>query len=720
MKPMNNNQIFLGSNDPETDPEWMLQSEQITGAALIRALVHDYYPRIYQLAAFYLGEHNAPQNSMQAAPQDTTQQGNTEAARQISEQALLQVVMNRHRYWGEPELPAWILGIALRTFQKAANAQQTTHSNSTPPYFQPASKNGITQIDPEMERSIDALDKKQALLLLLRYGYKLDIPGIAHVLRANQRSVLAELQTIRKSVRDELAKNEQGLASISPNIMHRYIHRQLHADIDGCANPEEKETILEHLKECPACQAYAAGLDRFEKRLAGFLSTIWPDPVFVENEESFILAETTRRLENGGIRRKISITEKESAVIGLVILMVVAVGWGIKVMAPNPDRPASVNSVPKRTVIEYSSATPTPSVSDPGALPTNDPGSERAFFNSNAIAPPKTFIDLKQTVQITDPVTDTYDVRQSGFDTMEVLERYWGSVSTSSDQYLLKTQGVSMTPFEIVRYINSDTNLKAVSRVGGDIETIKHFLTAGFPIIIERGFDGVTQNGESNWTGQFDVVNGYDDAQQSLTMLSSYQVPVVYTDIFYGSFVQQWRAFNYEYLVIYKPTQEEMVNQILGSQVDTVKNYRQASEKASMDAYNSIYVRDQFFSWFNLGTSLTYSRNYKDAVTAFDQAFILYKRIPKSELPWRIFWYQTDFYQAYYGIGRYQDVIDLATMIINGPGSSQTEDSYYWRALAEEALGRKASALLDLKALLKINPSFKPVIMRLDSLISGS
>jgi tetratricopeptide (TPR) repeat protein len=130
-------------------------------------------------------------------------------------------------------------------------------------------------------------------------------------------------------------------------------------------------------------------------------------------------------------------------------------------------------------------------------------------------------------------------------------------------------------------------------------------------------------------------------------------------------------------------------------------------------------VRDQFFSWFNLGTSLTYLRNYKDAVITFDQAFILYKKIPNSELPWRIFWYQTDFYQAYYAIGRYQDVIDLATMIINGPGSAQTEDSYYWRALAEEALGNKTSAILDLQASLEINPGFAAGIAQLEQLTRG-
>jgi tetratricopeptide (TPR) repeat protein len=172
--------------------------------------------------------------------------------------------------------------------------------------------------------------------------------------------------------------------------------------------------------------------------------------------------------------------------------------------------------------------------------------------------------------------------------------------------------------------------------------------------------------------------------------------------------------------VIYKPVQEEMVNQILGYQANTDENYRQAAQKASVDAYNSIYIRDEFFAWFNRGINLTYLHKYPEAATTFDQAFSLYKKIPESELPWRMFWYQSDFYQAYYGVDRYQDVIDLATMIISGPGNPETEISYYWRALAEEKLGQKVNAMQDLETSLRINPKFDLGITRLAQLKSGS
>ncbi len=108
---MNNNPIILGSIDPETDLEWMLQSEQVTDSTLIRVLVHDYYPGIYRLAAFLIGDKEA----WQGATPDQLRK----AAQEVTEQALIKVVMNRHRYWGDPELPAWILGLAIRFIRKA-------------------------------------------------------------------------------------------------------------------------------------------------------------------------------------------------------------------------------------------------------------------------------------------------------------------------------------------------------------------------------------------------------------------------------------------------------------------------------------------------------------------------------------------------------------------------------------------------------------------------
>jgi DNA-directed RNA polymerase specialized sigma24 family protein len=694
---MNNNNIILKSVDPETDLEWMLQSEQVSDDTLIRVLVHDYYTSIYRLAEFLLREEHVFGTASSTELHT--------AVREIAEQALMKVVMERHRYWGEPELAAWILGITIKSIRSAGNTLQASQSSYPVfPIEQAERKN--KPVDPELEKAVAALDKRSRLLLLLRYGYKLSLSGVTHVLRANQKTILTDLQAARETIQQSLDSNIPPSVKIAPQVIHRSIHRRLHMDIDGCLTPEEGVSIKLHLEDCPACQSYAANLDRFEKRLAAFLQTYWPEPELGGKEESDVVRDNILRLENGGFRRKVSIRAKETSIIGLVILVVVAVGWAIKIMAPNADSSTPVANTVKANMIQSYAAQAKPSIPETGALPTEDPGNLLPWYNSNANLPRKRFIDLNRTVMITDPVTDTIDIRQSAFNSLEVMMRYWESVGTESDKLSYHGQGVVMTPFEIVRFINSNTNLKAASRVGGDLSVLKQFLAAGFPVIVERGFDGGAVSGVSNWVGKFDVVNGYDDTQQNLTILSSYQVPGVYADLYYGSFIQQWRAFNYEYVVIYKPGQEEMVNQILGPQADTVENYHQAAEKASIDAYNSIYIRDQFFAWFNRGANLTYLRDYKDAVTTFDQAFVLYKKIPQAELPWRIFWYQTDFYQAYYGMGRYQDVIDLATMILTGPGVPQSEDSYYWRSLAEEAIRRKSSSILEPYVSLQINSDY--------------
>lgn len=79
-------------------------------------------------------------------------------------------------------------------------------------------------------------------------------------------------------------------------------------------------------------------------------------------------------------------------------------------------------------------------------------------------------------------------------------------------------------------------------------------------------------------------------------------------------------------------------------------------------------------------------------------------------------WYQTGPYWAYYYSGRYQDVIDLATTTLDAMSEPVLEESYYWRALAREALGDTKGAIKDLRSALKFHPSFEPSLTRLQQM----
>ena len=120
---------------------------------------------------------------------------------------------------------------------------------------------------------------------------------------------------------------------------------------------------------------------------------------------------------------------------------------------------------------------------------------------------------------------------------------------------------------------------------------------------------------------------------------------------------------------------------------------------------------DQFFAWFNKGSSHVRLQQYADAAIAYDQAFQLYADLgdDDTQRPYRIMWYQTWPYWAYYYSGRYQDVIDLADTTLNDTISKPVlEESFYWRALAREALGDVQGAINDFRESVRLNPNFGP------------
>jgi tetratricopeptide (TPR) repeat protein len=156
--------------------------------------------------------------------------------------------------------------------------------------------------------------------------------------------------------------------------------------------------------------------------------------------------------------------------------------------------------------------------------------------------------------------------------------------------------------------------------------------------------------------------------------------------------------------VIYPPEREQEVFSILGPHVDETYNYQHAAQKAIEETYE-LEGRELFFAWFNYGTSLTNLGDYYGAAKAYDQAYEIYADLyPK---PWRITWYQTGPYFAYYYTGRYQDVIDLADITISYVSNQPAiEESWVWRGRARVALGDIDGAIEDFREALKWHPGW--------------
>ncbi len=271
----------------------------------------------------------------------------------------------------------------------------------------------------------------------------------------------------------------------------------------------------------------------------------------------------------------------------------------------------------------------------------------------------------------------------------------------------------NVMPYELADYVNQNTNLKAEVRMGGDLQMIKSFVAAGIPIIVEKGFEG---ENFSDWMGHYELITGYSDADKSFLVYDSYVGPETDFPISYDEVQENWLAFNYVYLIVFPPEREAQVMQILGPQADPTANFQYAAQKASDDIYRTT-GRDLFFAWYNRGTSLTKLQDFTGAAQAYDQAFTIYPTISEKDRPWRMLWYQTGPYFAYYYSGRYQDVVDLATTTIATTSTEPSiEESFYWRAMAKQALGDKEGAISDLRTSLKWHPDFGPSMALLQQL----
>ena len=292
---------------------------------------------------------------------------------------------------------------------------------------------------------------------------------------------------------------------------------------------------------------------------------------------------------------------------------------------------------------------------------------------------------------------------------------YWGWQGDQSDVAGFtkpNPRDKNVMPYEMAAYIEEETDHQVNHRVGGDLELLKRFIVAELPVIIEKGFEEEEFDG---WMGHYVLVTGYDEAEKVFIVQDSYimpDMPVSYDQI--GSY---WRAFNFTYMVIYPPEREDDVRDLLGPHNDETYNYQYAANLAS-DEIVSLSGRDQFFAWFNRGSSLVSLQNYAGAAEAFDNAFAQYPLIPEDVRPWRMMWYQTGPYWAYFYTGRYQDVINLSTATLDAMSEPILEESYYWRGLAREAFGDVPGAIEDLQDSLAYHPGFAPSLYQLERLES--
>jgi len=301
---------------------------------------------------------------------------------------------------------------------------------------------------------------------------------------------------------------------------------------------------------------------------------------------------------------------------------------------------------------------------------------------------------------------------------------YWGWTGTREDiGKVVKPfpEDYNVMPYELADYVTNQTNLKVVQRSGGTLTELKNLLANDFVVLIEGGvyFPEAT-TGRVSWMGHYAVITGYDDARQEFITQDSYILPTgIDHRVKYDDLETEWRAFNNVFLVTYPPEKEQKLMAALGDYADDTAAERIAAKTAS-DEIIKLSGNDQFFAWFNRGTSLVHLQDYAGAADAYDEAFKMYPSLEETKRPWRMMWYQTGPYFAYYFNGRYQDVITLASQTIDFAANPYLEESFYWRGRAKAAIGDVEGDIADQRLAIKYHPGFAPSLEELNRLgVSG-
>lgn len=363
-------------------------------------------------------------------------------------------------------------------------------------------------------------------------------------------------------------------------------------------------------------------------------------------------------------------------------------------------------SAPADAETEEATATPEPSPTptlEPTAVPTLPPPPPSANVEGLLVEP--------------------QNFNNCGPANMTMVLNFYGQEITQADAaaYLKPNlQDRNVSPWQMADYVNEFIpGMEGDVYVGGDLNLLKQFISHGIPVIIEKGYDPGRGEG---WYGHYLTVHGYDDEGLVFYSKDTYLGPFDGTSRIdsFTEILDGWKAFNYTFIVIHRPDQEAIVDQIVGAEMaEPLTMWQKAAVKAQEQTTEN---EEDAYAWFNLGTSLTAmgeitgdNEFYQQGAAAFDRAFTI-------GLPGRMLWYQFRTYIAYMKIGRYQDMIDLTDAMLNNSdqrvrdGSSYVEETYLYRGHAFAFLGDIIQARAAYQRALELNENFYPARIALDSL----
>ena len=262
----------------------------------------------------------------------------------------------------------------------------------------------------------------------------------------------------------------------------------------------------------------------------------------------------------------------------------------------------------------------------------------------------------------------------------------------------------NVNPEEMTYWVRNYAGwLRSEYRVGGELETLKRLIAAGYPVIVEATTslnpDDSGWPDDDLWAAHYLLITGYDEPAQTFVAQDTYRGPD--RKISYEQLDSDWKPFNYVYMVVYLPEQEDQIKSLL----NTDWNLDQNRQKA-LDVAQAAIATDpsDAFAWFNLGSNLVYFERYDEANAAYDTAREL-------GLPQRMFRYQFGPFIANFQTNRTDDLLTLTEYAIQR--TEMSEEAWLWHGWALYRKGDLPGAIADWRKALSIRPGYEDALYAL-------
>ena len=276
-----------------------------------------------------------------------------------------------------------------------------------------------------------------------------------------------------------------------------------------------------------------------------------------------------------------------------------------------------------------------------------------------------------------------------------------------------KELGDAMRPYQISSGDNDDKTiftyefvewarvygLESIGRVNGDIELLKTFTANGIPVVVKTWLH------VDDDIGHFRIVRGFDEARQVIIQDDSYEGPN--KKISYFDFLSMWQPFNYAYIIVFTPEQQDLVEAIIGEELDEKVAWQHALIRSQKEAeLNS----ENVYPWFNMSASYYHLGEFQKSVESFEKV--------EARLPRRMLWYQIEPIQAYKELGNYDRVFQISENILEN-GNRAYSELYQIKGEIYLIQGDKDKAQQQFELAVQYNQNFEPAKVSLESLLNN-